>query len=212
MPFNAPDGWTGACVSPGMILDAEFTSIAVAPPTVRSCEPSAGEPVPAQGSLDWEVFARACRSADSLMACNDPTKHCAPTSRPPPPGFSQCLYKEGEHEMCPDRYPNKHVFYGRVEGELGCSDCQCGPPEGSDCSVALTTYSDTACMDVLIGVTSVDLESSVCLNGMTPGDLASMSATALTDTPGACVPFGGAPFGEVAPADPSTFCCQLPVD
>lgn len=206
--FDAPNGWNGACVSPGTIPAAEFTSMTMAGPTVRPCEPVM-EPVPAWGSLEWHRFARACRSADALRGCDDPTKQCAPTSTPPPPGFSQCLYKEGEQLQCPTGYPDRRVFYSRTEGEFGCTDCQCGPPEGSDCSVSIITYTDTACNNVLFPF-AVELESPVCVIGMTSGDLAGMSASFLTNIPGECTASGGQPFGEVAPADPSTFCCQFP--
>ena len=209
--FDAPAGWDGGCVTPGTILDSAYASVTISSTTVRSCEPMAGPPVPAQGAIEWEVFARACKSADPLVACNDPSKYCAPTSAPPPPGFSQCVAKGGEHPQCPVGYPDRRVFFAGISGELGCTDCLCGPPEGSDCSAVLTGYSDAACTNaVFIG--DVSLEVSACVDAIVSGDLVSMSATVLSDSPGACVPFGGQSFGQIAPIEPSTFCCQLPVD
>ena len=209
--YDAPDGWDGSCVSPGIILAGEFTSAAISSTTVRPCEIIARPPVPAQGTIEWGVFARACKPAGLPASCNDSTEGCSSISDPPPPGFAQCVFKEGEPSQCPVGYPERRVFFSGVEGGFGCTACQCGPPEGSECRVQFAAYSDTTCTVKYFGF-AISLSNHPCITGMVPRDIASMSATFVTDIPGVCAPSGGEPFGEVAPADPSTFCCRLAGD
>ena len=207
--YDAPDGWDGSCTSSGTIPKGDFLSVAVSSTTVSPCEPITGSPVSAQGSMAWEVFARACKPTAPVVG-DDAAKGCTSTYEPPPPGFSQCVFKGGEPSQCPVGYPDRRVFFSRAEGGLGCTDCQCGPPEGSDCLVFFRLYSEAACTHTFLGM-GVGLGDSSCATGFST-DLAGMSATFYTDIPGVCTPFGGEPSGEIAPADPSTFCCQLPTD
>jgi hypothetical protein len=133
-----------------------------------------------------------------------PTEYvCAPS---PPEGLSLCLYVKGEVASCPAEYPAKMVFYG-VEDQRGCTPCQCSAQEGAQCMAVVSAFSDSAC-GALAGAVVVTDQEAACVDLVSGTALGSLKVSMVTDVPGSCAPSGGAPFGEVLPADPLTLCCQ----
>jgi hypothetical protein len=208
--FAAPAGWTGECVAPGVIADGMNNAVAsiTFPATeIIPCTPKAG-PAPTAGSFTWTTLARACRSPKvTIGVCAEENLSCAPALAEAPSGFRHCVFKEGEHMQCPTDYPERRVFYGRIDGEVQCAACTCGPPQGSECKADIFAYSDDVC-GVWISFQSPELQMSACNDYALPGDLRSMDATWLVNSPGTCAPGGGGITGEAHPADPSTFCCR----
>jgi hypothetical protein len=208
--FSAPDPWDGSCDVAAAPLD-DVLSVLVEPVTMfeSECEPEQHD-VPRDGSPTWGTFARACLGNGFTTPCPDPSDYCAPTSEPPPEGFSQCVYHDGD-QVCPPGYPNKQVFYNSATDQRVCADCTCGDPQGGVCSMRMDLYQGNTCsMDFPnhIGMYPVDSTASICLpfiGGMT---LQSKSAEPLAYTPGICEPRGGEPVGPVELVGPSTFCCQ----
>jgi len=205
-PYPAPDNWNGTCLTAGTIPAAQVGSIEYPPLTEAPCEPHTGNV--AEDGFTWARLALACQSTDLPVAC-DATTICRPTSEPPPPGFSQCLFKEGEQAECPLGYPERQVFYGDLDASsVSCSPCACSPPEGGVCVALVHAYDDAAC-SAEFDATAVGLSGPECVNTMAGFDLGSMSAGWMTNQPGTCTPSGGEPIGEPKPTEPATFCCQV---
>ncbi|HSN98202.1 MAG TPA: hypothetical protein VLS89_07885 [Candidatus Nanopelagicales bacterium] len=201
--LSIPEGWGGACLAQTTIPDAALTSLFTEPTTLGPCTPVEG-PVPTDGSFQWETFARACGSAKIPAACEDKAQHCAP---PAGGGFRQCVFQEGDAPRCPAAYPERRVFFLGTTGSLDCSACTCGPPEGGDCRVKLSAFSDTTCGAEFDPVTPLAFQAD-CHDVLPSGDLRSVSGEWLKNEPGDCEPGGGQPQGYVVPDNAATFCCM----
>jgi hypothetical protein len=163
-------------------------------------------PPPADGSASWKTFARACRGI-TFAACLDSAFICVPTAEPPPEGFSQCVFREGDHE-CPSDYPDKRVFYDAMVDTRGCSPCMCGDPTGSTCSADLSVYQDALC-SMPAGGQTMTSNAPACLN--VPPLVNALLGKKVKDIvykPGLCPAIGGEPVGSTDLMGPSTFCCQ----
>jgi hypothetical protein len=127
----------------------------------------------------------------------------------PPPGFSRCVFQEGEQVACPAEYPEKRTFYGGFEADLECTPCSCGEPEGSECRA----YFEACIFGDCSGGTGrwVWLGLNGCttsLNGLVSHGLDGMKADMKVNEPGSCAPAGGSPVGQASPAIATTFCCS----
>jgi hypothetical protein len=185
-------------------------SITVEPLTLieSACKPTEPPP-PMAGMVPWKTFARACLGY-RFSPCRDPGLVCVPTAEPPPEGFSQCIFQKGDQECPLEDYPNKHVFYDDISDTRQCTDCSCGPPEGSVCSAMVSVFTKDSCSGSDLVVTgTANSAGSVCLD-LTPGgtNLGSMVATSPQYQPGVCEPTGGELSGSLELLGPSTFCCQ----
>jgi hypothetical protein len=207
--FSAPDPWNGAC-NVAMAPLQDRMSVLVEPVTMfeSGCEPVQHD-VPRAGSPTWGTFARACLGNGFTAACPDPSDYCAPTSEPPPEGFSQCVHHDGD-QTCPPGYPNKHVFYNSATDLRECTGCTCGDPKGGTCSMTVDLYRGDMCLPGFpnyIGTYPVNSTQSMC-HSFPAGLLQSKWGAPLGYTPGSCEARGGEPVGHVELLGPSTFCCQ----
>ena len=217
IPLDAPPGWDGTCNSPVTVAPGTFASIAIAPPSAGACEVIA-VPLPPKLTDDysWTTFARAC---DGLVngACTASNEMCSPTAKPPPPGFHQCIayeaaIDEAKLPMCPSAYPEQHVFYGAIDDQRQCTDCECGEPLGTQCIARVSAFQDPACgpnplplfENVPIGLA----DGPLCTAVMSGAGLGAWSADWAVNKLGACIPSGGVAFGEAKPSDAHVFCCQ----
>lgn len=158
--------------------------------------------LPKSGDAAWKTFARAC--GYEISPCLDPRALCVSTTELPS-GFSQCIYRSGEHE-CPSGYPNRRVFYDEVNESRRCSECSCGAPSGGECSAYVRVYHDAMCTTVVAGYL---LTSKMwCTDIYENSPLAGKTATTPVYEPGACEPSGGELIGSAELIGPSTFCCQ----
>jgi hypothetical protein len=130
---------------------------------------------------------------------------CVPAAPPPPPGFSQCIFKNREH-ACPDDYPTQHIFYDEITGSRGCSACSCAAPEGGVCSATVTLFEDAMCMTEAAN-RNVTSDEPQCINVSANG-LGGKKVTAPSYQPGTCEPTGREPTDSIELKGPSTFCCQ----
>jgi hypothetical protein len=206
--FSAMDPWDGVCVSELMPI-AGMRSVLVEPVSITEseCEPEQHD-VPRAGAHKWGTFARACLGNGFSAPCPDRSDYCAPTSEPPPEGFSQCVYQGGDH-ACPPGYPNKHVFYKDAADLRTCSDCSCGPPKGGVCTMALSLFQGAGCSGAdLVSMNIVSSMSSSCFPNAAMMPLQSKEADEPGYTPGFCEASGGEPVGSVELLEPATFCCQ----
>jgi len=104
---------------------------------------------------------------------------------------------------CPGApYDTKTVVYGGMDDTRGCEDCSCGAPTGISCEGDVELFTGVACTGSSLGSTPV------------PGcfDWPMRSGTFyfradFAPTGGSCASSGGAPTGDVTPAEPTTLCC-----
>ena len=136
------------CITSNPFPAGMIHSLAIGPLTMTEsgCKPVATL-LPRSGDASPKTFARACGLEPS--PCLDPAAFCTATA-PPAPGFSQCLYQQGEHE-CPSGYLNRHLFYDEISDSRRCSECSCKPPEGGECTAFVTLYKDITCTLVVAG-------------------------------------------------------------
>jgi hypothetical protein len=170
------------------------------------CAP-ASPPVPQQLTPpSWGTFGRACRG-ELGEGCRDPGMACVPTAAPPPPGFAQCIYREGDH-ACPAGfdYTVKHLLFGGITDDRACTACGCGAPEGGECTVYISVYEDSACSTPVDG-TMASSATALCHPVIASSGFGSKSAEPPVYHPGACAPTGAEPVGTVEPVDPITYCC-----
>ena len=193
------------CVTANPFPAGLIHSYAVGPTTMTesACQPVTSLP-PKSGEASWKTFARACSL--NVSPCLEPAAPCVSTA-PPPPGFSQCTYQQGEHE-CPWDYPSRRVFYDEISDSRHCSECSCGLPKGGDCTAYVALYKDATCTTV-VGARSVNSKTILGCGDLTAGNaLRGKTATTPLYEPGACDPSGGEVLGSVELRGPSTFCCQ----
>ena len=193
------------CVTDNPFPAGLIYSLAIGPLTMKEsdCKPVATQP-PRSGDAAWRTFARACGSGAS--PCLNPAALCITTASPAP-GFSQCLYQQGEHE-CPSGYPDRRVFYDEISDARRCSECSCGAPEGGECSAYVTLYQDATCTLLAMARTVTSKSLWACGDFTVGYALRGKTSTAPSYEPGWCDPSGGERVGSVELLGPSTFCCQ----
>jgi hypothetical protein len=206
--FSPPDPWDGACNSDTQIHEGQgLQSIIFGPPrlTESGCTPITSLP-PKSGNAPWKTFARAC-GGHGLASCLHPEEVCVPTAEAePPPGFSQCVSRRGEHE-CLSGYPNKRVFYDDLSDSRHCSDCSCGPPKEGICYAYVTVYEDAGCSKLDSGILMASVFGASCA-ATTWDYLAGKTAEPPYYEAGWCEPIGNEPIGSVELLGPTTFCCH----
>ena len=208
IPFSAPAPWDGSCAD-GITLTEVHSLTAEPLPMEETCKVKKGPPsAPQYAPPRWGTVAFACVGY-ALEACLDPGTYCVPTAEPPPPGFRQCISKEGEH-ACPagSSYKIQHVFFDGFDDLQGCSECSC-VPLGGDCSATVAIYEGSCgAQSFPIATLVADTIGSTCSD--IPGDaiLGSKVAWQIAYEPGICQPRGEEPTGTVELTGPTTFCCQ----
>jgi hypothetical protein len=199
-----PDPWVGGqCAT--VLVDAMSVTIGPLTMTETGCKPS-GPPPPLDGAAPWKTTVRACRGV-AYPPCLDPDLLCVPTSEPPPPGFSQCIFRGGEHE-CPATYPVQHIAFKGVDDQRHCSSCECAEPKGSACTSTLSVFEDVWCDQFIAGQPVSELgEQCMPLQVGVMTTIYGIKVTEPEYEPGSCEPIGGQVIGTAELVEPSTFCC-----
>jgi hypothetical protein len=212
--FNAPPSWDGSCTAEDAIPGGAqcngspcVKSLTSAPLvlTETGCTPFSKVPgaLPLLGAA-WKTSAVACQVSE-YPPCS-PTQVCAPSADA---GFATCIFTWGDDHPCPDRYPDRHVFYDDYNDTRGCVECACGPPIGSECKATLSVYQDNACKGPpsFPGLDIFAEAESYCVD-LGPGiALGSKSITKPIYTHGTCQPSAAKPTGELSLLGAATFCC-----
>jgi hypothetical protein len=213
--FNAPDPWDGLCDSTTQVPQGVAHSLTIDPLTMMENGCASSPIAPAKViSSHWQTFARACDGKGWTMGELSQII-CIPPDDPTPPGFSLCVFQNGERD-CPNEVPGnvfteRHVFYQGVKDDRECSACSCGPPTGSACSAAISIYKggDLTCSGSALVPIPIGSAGPTCLDIMLPGQaLGSKSAGPITYLPGTCPPMGGDESGTAIPTKPATICCR----
>jgi hypothetical protein len=182
-------------------------SITVGPlgKTDDGCVAQGGNGATALPPPSWESVAVACEGvmAQGWGGCEQ-DEMCVPKAGP---GFRQCVFIDGD-VLCPTQgYTERHLYYRGFESDRHCTDCACGPVEGSVCSATATVYKDQACGAFVTGTTINSVEER-CVE-MNPGQaLGSKLVTDFAYLPGVCMTSGGELEGTAQAVDPVTFCCK----
>lgn len=207
--FDAAEGWEGSCstdhaIAPGASCGGSACeSLTFDPPTIEPCaalELDAGKRVaPSWGSIVQEcliTLSDACETEGSV---------CAPT---PPDDFSLCIYQVGAVAECPSEYSTRVLVFSDARDERACSACECGSPVGGTCSAYVEVFSDDACADPVVSVTTVSDGVPKCVDLPAGVALGSKAAQLDDDAPGACAATGGEVTGTVEPIGAVTLCCR----
>jgi hypothetical protein len=219
--FDAPPGWDGTCSAANAIPAGEqcppgsgipcVYSLRITPLSVMDdgCTPAGMPDTPDTVPLpppSWGLFAIACEGTPSIPCptCGDPALTCVPAA---PAGFRQCVHTKGD-VVCPtEGYTERFLFYGEFKDERNCSDCACGPVQGSTCTATGGVYRDGTCS---LSFLLLPLSSTgpSCTDLQPPGQaLGSKAVMDVTYHAGTCEPSGGELSGSVEPTSPTTFCC-----
>lgn len=202
-----PAVWAGGqCIEFTPPIDAMSVTIGPLTMTETGCKPS-GPPPPRDGAAPGKTTVRACRGV-AYPPCLDPGLLCVPSSEPPPPGFSQCIFQRGEH-ACPETYPEQHIAFDGVDDQRSCSDCSCEEPKGSACTATVSVFNDTKCELVIATAPMSAALGEQCM-ALEVGVVTTLDGLRLTQPvyeAGACEPSGGKLVGTAKAIETATICC-----
>lgn len=220
--FDPPADWDGSCNSEkslpaGKLCGSEgycVKSITISPPKLEqidtSCTPfkMEGEPAPVPklyNDAPVGIMGRVCIDKDSkgFPSCGVNDENVCVSLPGPSP---ICIAREGTHD-CPAAWPERHIFFKRIDDQRSCSECSCGPVEGASCKRRYTLYTDNGCTTEFGSWLSEDTDLPQCLwliDGMAIG---SKTLETVEHELGSCKPLGGEVIGDVTGEDPFTVCC-----
>jgi hypothetical protein len=211
--FDPVDGWNGMCTDEQKLSGARSLTVGVAKiHESRWCALTEGQiphAVPPQPT--WGSFARTCKMSeqDFLNAtfgnCDGLRANCFPQFD----GFRACYRREGVFACPAMTFPDQFVVYDGYTDDRTCSDCTCGPPEGSACEGIASVYEDSACSQ-FAGACQVDASNTCCVDLLPGTALGSKQVTDLDYYPGTCQPSERTVTGMAEPANPITYCCWVP--
>jgi len=226
VPFSGPVNWNGSCSNDDVIVAGakcptgsstlctqSVSSSALPLPANEACKASPSAPS-ATLETQWDIAGVACHANTMAQSCGtDSLKmYCVNTPSEP---WLQCVYREGVHETCPERYSHRReVLYPEAPiDSRGCSACTCGAPVGSLCVGSLSMYADNACGIELAKIPIASTGDS-CFDLQPPGlGIGSKAVSNLTYLPGMCGASGGGSVGSATPdaEHAVTFCCMEPI-
>nr|AYM54520.1 hypothetical protein [Racemicystis crocea] len=219
--FDAPADWGGGCTSANGIPAGQtcgagpcVKSLTIDPPMVKEADCAVVvEPVPklSAGEITFKQRARECLGSVSAeaTACDGQNAVCVVSAEPPPPGFHQCIWREGEiSDDCPKPYAERHVFYQRYDDQRTCTPCACDKPVGSVCTAQIALYEDAACATMFEVASVSSTNPPKCQDLISGSALLSKAALNEKYKPGACQPSGGQPDGALVLESATTFCCM----
>ena len=214
-PFPPEDD--GSCSNRASFEPNQIQSFAILPPTVTPCVGRPVEvPVPRDIKLsNWNTTAIVCTGQGSGMCGDRHNRICSPHA---PDGFMQCVKNatRGVRDAeCPPGYPNKHVYYEKVDYQIACSRCKCSPPLGSVCTAEVTAYKSTACTvasTIVDAFVSLSPGPLLCVTVQANTALKGLTEAWLVNEPGTCTAGQSVPTGAVQALESSAweYCCADP--
>jgi hypothetical protein len=217
MPFDPPADWNGICnadtaipVDCGGVPCARSVTIGPMEIANESCMPSE-QPIPhaTPPQPTWGRFARGCRLAEHVAArfpdrCSW-AENCLPSVDP----FLYCYRKAGDVACLGHEHTERIVVYTDYDDQRKCTDCACGPPQGSVCKGLVTVYEDSACMQPA-GACMPDSSNPCCMDFPPGTALGSKDVAPPAYHPGVCEPMGSTVVGRITLIEPRTYCCWVP--
>lgn len=180
-PFDAPNGWDGACTAMNQVSSAGSLSVTPAPPDTdfsHGCSPSYGYPLQTSGGKTRALMCRPYRP--TMGTCSGANEVCTYAKVD---GFNVCIFGDSS-KPCPVGWTNQHAYYDDLDE---CS-CSCGSPAGATCSATVEVFSDDACVTSLGSVLVSSDKPAACVNVPAGSPLGSKSATPPVYTAGTCAP------------------------
>ena len=212
-PFPPPAAWDGTCTAEDAVpagLDCGgvpcVQSITVGPlgKTDDGCEAQGGNGTMPLPEPSWELVAVACEGVmtQGWGGCAQ-DEMCVPKADP---GFQQCVFIDGDYSCPTEGYTKRYLYYRTLMNDRHCTDCTCGPVEGSECTATMTISKDQACGPLVVAA-SITSEKDACLDTAPGQALGSKLVTNFAYLPGVCTASGGELEGTAQPVEPVTFCC-----
>lgn len=218
-PLDAQDIWaesigSDVCTSPEKVapaLSRHPTAIFVPPPRIASCTPAEDKPSPPHIAISpWRYTGVVCSGTPRDDECSDASTTCVAVEDE----YSQCILYRGPRPdpECPQSYPEKLVLYRSMENTLDCAPCSCGPPEGGECAVRVSTYWQRDCQTES-SFTTVTQEEPGCIESPSRMripylGIKSLKAEWLVNQPASCLVSGGEQTGVYRPEGAQVLCCQ----
>jgi hypothetical protein len=199
---------TGACQRVDELSNCKMgthaVSMVVPAPTASggSCMASVTRAV---APASWKVGARACVSALGAGpgGC-DVGSVC--TAQPGAPfAASICVAQTGD-VPCEGAYTARRVFYAGILDTRDCSPCSCGDVTGATCSASIDVFN----LAVIPTGPCSGLPTTYQVStppGCDPVQQPADFRLNVSAKGGACTPTPVMPVGNVAAAQPTTFCC-----
>jgi hypothetical protein len=166
-----------------------------------SCMPAVTKTLPPSS---WKVGARACVSAlGSAPGGCDTGFVCTPQPGAPF-AASVCVAQAGD-VPCEGGYTARRVFYGGTLDTRDCSPCTCGDVAGATCSASIDVFNLPAnpAASPCSGLPTTYRTPAACDPVQQPADF----RLNLAASGGSCTPSPVTAVGNVAAAQPTTFCC-----
>lgn len=172
------------------------------------------EPVPGTGEClvtggeglvpgpSWGMALRACAPPPATVACGD-GQVCVPAPGAP---FapSLCIHRPGDVACPSSQYDQRLVRYAGFDDSRGCSDCECGDPEGGSCTAEILFSYTNSCTDDYLHLVNPGSGGCTTLFGDEPNS-GMLLVTAVSGAE--CSASGGQPEGSAVADEPVTFCC-----
>jgi hypothetical protein len=206
VPFGSPEAWEGTCTDTDAPAEGGGSLTIEAPPILPCAvfEGPHADPIPPEPAL----MARECLVTLERGTCGE-GELCAP-ELPPDDPLSLCLFRRGEDDPsieCPNDFPRRFVLFAEHIDHRGCTPCECGAPEGAECTALINIYTDAACADFFVAF-AVSAPDPGCFDLPDGVSLGSKDAILTADIPGTCTSSGGMPSGEIETNGPMTLCCE----
>jgi hypothetical protein len=222
--FSPPPNWDGSCDTTDALPEGKLcngipcvAAVRVsAPPLKRidtSCTPVTKYdkelPTPKLTNSGSDISpGRVCvgsQNSEGATFCGENNQNVCLSI---PAGALACIVRDGD-VACPASWPQKHVLYQNVQDERSCSECSCGPIEGTQCTVKYRIFGDALCSNE---IASHDIDGpgdDTCYPLPSGNAISGKSMEKVDHKPGACQPLGGEVVGEVKLELPLTVCCLL---
>ncbi len=219
--FSPPPNWDGSCDIADALPEGKLcngipcvAAVRVSAPTIEridtSCTPTINydeELTPKlHNSGSHEPFGRVCvgkQNAEGTTFCGENNQNVCLSI---PTGALTCIVRDGD-VACPASWSQKHVLYKQYDDERSCSECSCGPIEGTLCTVKYRIFEDALCSNE-IGSYDIDGPGNDHCYSLPLGNaISGKSMEKVNHKLGACQSLGGEAVGEVKLEQPFTVCC-----
>ena len=183
-----------------MTMKGASMSVPASAASGGSCMPAVTKTLPPPS---WKVGARACGSALGSAPGGCEAGYVCTPQPGAPFAASVCVAQAGD-VPCQGGYTARRVFYGGTLDTRDCSPCTCGDVAGATCSASVDVFHVAGPMTApCSGLPTTYLTPASCNPVNQPADF----RLKVQASGGSCTPTPVTAVGNVAEAQPTTFCC-----
>jgi hypothetical protein len=166
-------------------------------PVIGTCAPTETVTLPEPAF----VSDHALCSPRSTPSCGAGTV-CVPAVIPPFEAL--CIFKQGDEQCPPSPYSERIVYHTDFDDSRGCSECECGDPNGVCTGINVQLHGNDSCSMLASQVAG----TGNCVQ-VAPTSTAARTFGSLEAPEADCVGVATQtePTGTVTPANPVTVCC-----